>query len=164
MAEWEWFGHGGAFQGFASRTVALPEPAVAVSVATNSIDGAADRWMEGMIHILATFAKQGAPAKEVRDWTGRWWTPWGAVDLVPMGAKVMIAVPSLANPLTDAGEISVSGEDRGRVSIANGFARHGEDVRRVRARDGTVDQVWLGGTRFLPEAEFATELERRYGG
>jgi CubicO group peptidase (beta-lactamase class C family) len=164
MAEWEWFGHGGGFQGFASRTVALPEPALAVSVVTNAIDGAADRWIQGIIHILTSFAKHGAPAKEVRDWTGRWWTLWGAVDLVPMGAKVMIAVPSLANPLTDAGEISVSGEDRGRVSLANGMARHGEDVRRVRARDGTVDQVWLGGIRFLPEAAFAAELEQNYRG
>jgi hypothetical protein len=164
MAEWEWFGHGGAFQGFASRTVALPEPALAVSVATNSIDGAADRWMEGMIHILAAFAKQGAPAKEVRDWTGRWWTPWGAIDLVPMGEKVMVAAPSLPNPFTDAGEISVSDEDRGRFSLANGFARHGEEVRRIRGHNGRVDQVWLGGTRFLPEAEFAAELEQRYGG
>jgi CubicO group peptidase (beta-lactamase class C family) len=162
MAEWEWFGHGGAFQGFASRTVALPEPALAVSVVTNAVDGAADRWMEGMIHILTTFAKQGAPAKEVRDWTGRWWTPWGAIDLVPMGEKVMVAVPSLPNPFTDAGEISVSDEDSGRLSLANGFARHGEDVRRIRGRNGRVDQVWLGGTRFLPEAEFAAELERRY--
>src|SRR6516164_5537692 len=84
-AEWEWFGHSGAFQGFASRTMAMPEPALAVSVVTNAVDGAADRWMEGMIHILTTFAKKGVPAKDVRDWTGRWWTLWGAVDLVPMG-------------------------------------------------------------------------------
>ena len=164
VAEWEWFGHGGAFQGFASRTVALPEPALAVSVVTNAVDGAADRWIEGMIHILTSFATQGAPAKEVRDWTGRWWTIWGAIDLVPMGEKVMVAVPSLPNPFTDVGEILVSGEDRGRVSLANGMARHGEDVRRVRGHNGKVDQIWLGGARFVPEAEFAAELKRRYSG
>jgi len=165
-AEWEWFGHGGSFQGFASRTAVLPETGLVVSLVANAVDAPADRWMEGMIHILATFAKEGAPAKEVRDWTGRWWTLWGAVDLVPMGEKVMVAVPSLPNPFTDAGEISisgeVSGEDRARFSLANGFARHGEEVRRIRGHNGKVDQMWLGGTRFLPEAEFAAELEQRY--
>ena len=164
MAEWKWFGHGGAFQGFASRTVALPEPALAVSVVTNAIDGAADRWIEGIVHILTSFAKHGAPAKEVRDWTGRWWTLWGAVDLVPMGAKVMVAIPSLPNPFTDASEISISSEDHGRFTLANGFARHGEDVRRVRGQNGKVDEVWLGGTRYLREAASLAELEQRYGG
>jgi D-alanyl-D-alanine carboxypeptidase len=164
QGEWEWFGHGGAFQGFASRTVALPEPGLAVSVLTNAVDGAADRWVEGAVHILTTFAKQGAPANQIRDWTGRWWTLWGAVDLVPMGEKVVIGVPSLSNPFTDAGEISISSEDHGHFSLANGLARHGEDVRRIRGRDGKVDQVWFGGTRFLPEPEFAAELEQRYGG
>jgi CubicO group peptidase (beta-lactamase class C family) len=163
-AEWEWFGHSGGFQGFASRTVALPDPALAASVVTNAIDGAADRWVEGIVHILATFAKTGAPTSEVRDWTGRWWSLWGAVDLVPMGGKVMVATPSLPNPFTDAGEISVSDADRGRVSLAAGSARHGEDVWRVRGPGDTVDEVWLGGVRTLPEAEFAAGLEQRYGG
>jgi len=162
MAEWKWFGHGGAFQGFASRTVALPEPALAVSVVTNAIDGAADRWIEGIIHILTSFAKHGAPAKEVRDWTGRWWTLWGAVDLVPMGAKVMIAVPSLPKPLTDASEISISSEDHGRVTLANGFARHGEEVRRIRGSNGEVAELWIGDARYLSEAAFVVELEEHY--
>ena len=38
-AEWEWFGHSGAFQGFASRTVALLEPGIVVSLVTNAMDG-----------------------------------------------------------------------------------------------------------------------------
>jgi CubicO group peptidase (beta-lactamase class C family) len=163
-ADWECFGHNGAFQGFASRTVALPDPALAVSLVTNAVDGLADRWLDGAIHILASFAKHGAPTNQVRDWTGRWWTRWVAVDLVPMGGKVMVATPSLPNPLTDASEISVSGADRGRISLAAGSAHHGEDVRRIRGRDGKVDEVWLGGMRFQPEAVVAAELDEHYGG
>jgi D-alanyl-D-alanine carboxypeptidase len=163
-AEWEWFGHGGAFQGFASRTVVLPEPGLAVSVVTNAVDGLSDRWLDGTIHILAIFAKGGAPTGEVRDWTGRWWRLWGAIDLVPIGGKVVVGAPSLPNPFTDASEISVSGADRGRISLANGLARHGEDVRRVRGRDGKVDEVWMGGACFLREDAAAAELEQRYGG
>src|SRR5262249_7274253 len=71
-AEWDWYGHGGSFQGFASRTAVLPDPGIAVSIVSNAVDGLADRWLDGAIHILATFAKHGAPNSQVRDWTGRW--------------------------------------------------------------------------------------------
>src|SRR5271167_281064 len=97
MAEWDWFGHSGSFQGFASRTVALPEPALAISLVTNGVDGPAGPWLDGVIHILACFAKHGAPSDKVREWTGRWWSLWGAVDLVPMGETVVVATPSLPN-------------------------------------------------------------------
>ena len=144
--------------------MALPDPALAVSIVTNAVDGPADRWLDGAIQILASFAKRGAPTSEVRDWTGRWWTLWGGVDLVPVGDKVMVAVPSLPNPFTDASEISVSGADRGRIGLASGFAHYGEHVRRIRGGNGEVDEVWLGGMRLLPEAVAAAELKQRYGG
>jgi CubicO group peptidase (beta-lactamase class C family) len=163
-AEWEWFGHSGTFQGFASRTEVLPDCAVTVSVVTNAVDGPRDRWLEGAVHILASFAKHGPSANQVRDWTGRWWALLGAIDLLPMGRKVITAVPSLPNPFTDASEISITGEDRGRVTLANGLARHGEAVRRIREGNGEVAEVWIGDTRFLPEPRFVAELEKRYGG
>jgi len=163
-AEWEWFGHTGNFLSFASRTAALPDPALAVSVVTNALDGLADRWIDGAIHILASFARHGAPTSGVRDWTGRWWMLGAAVDLVPMGGKVMVAAPSLPNPFADATEISVSGPDCGRISLASGLARHGEPVRRIRGRYGKVDEVWVGGMYLVPEPVIAAELEQRYRG
>ena len=164
MAEWEWFGHNGRFQGFASRTAVLSDPAITVSLAINAEAAPTDLWLEGVIHVLVSFAKHGSPTGAVRDWAGRWWALWGAVDLVPMGAKVMIAVPSLPKPLTDASEISVSGEDRGRVTLANGTARHGEEVRRVRGSNGEVAELWIGDARYLSETAFALELQQRYRG
>jgi CubicO group peptidase (beta-lactamase class C family) len=161
-AGWDWFGHTGNFQGFASRTAVLFEPGIVVSLVSNAVDGLADRWLDGAIDLLAKFAKYGPPAREVRDWVGRWWSLWAPIDLVPMGEKVMVATPSLPNPFTDATEISVTGKDRGRVTLASGLGRHGEDVIRLRARDGTVEEVRLGGMRLLPETEVAAELEQRY--
>jgi CubicO group peptidase (beta-lactamase class C family) len=38
IAEWDWFGHSGAFQGFASRTAVLADPAIAVSLVTNGVE------------------------------------------------------------------------------------------------------------------------------
>ena len=164
LAEWECFGHSGAFQGFASRTAVLPDPALAVSVVTNAIDGLSDRWLEGAIHILASFAKHGAPTGEVRDWTGRWWTRWVAIDFVPMGEKVVVASPALPNPFADASEIAISARDRGRISLATGFAHHGEPVRQLRNVNGKVEEVWLGGIHFQPEAAVAAELKQHYRG
>jgi hypothetical protein len=62
----------------------------------------------------------------------------------------------------DAGEVSLSDEDHGRISLATGLARHGEGVRRVRGDNGKVEEVWLGGVRLLPETEAAAELKARY--
>jgi D-alanyl-D-alanine carboxypeptidase len=76
----------------------LPEQELAVSVLTNANDGFAHFWLEGAIHILRAFAQNGAPLRNVSGWTGRWWTVWGAIDLVPMGKKVLVASPAYFNP------------------------------------------------------------------
>jgi hypothetical protein len=119
--------------------------------------------VDGALHILASFAKT-VHRPVVRDWTGRWWTRWVAIDLVPMGGKVIVGSPTLPNPFTDASEISVFSPDCGRVSLASGSAHYGEPVRRVRRSNGKVDEIWLGGMRFLPEAAVAAELEEHYSG
>ena len=161
--DWDWFGHSGGFQGYITRTAVLPGRGLSLSVLTNAVDGLADLWVEGMIHILRTFAGQGAPAARVRSWTGRWWNLWGAVDLVPMGEKVMVALPALANPFQDASELAISGRDRGRIALAGGFGSHGEAVRRSRGAGGNPTELWLGGTRFVPESRLVAEAARRYG-
>src|SRR5271156_5483334 len=161
-AEWDWFGHNGGFQGFISRTAVLTDRGLAASLVTNGVDGPAGPWLDGVIHILACFAKHGAPSDKVREWTGRWWSLWGAVDLVPMGETVVVATPSLPNPFTEASEISVSDKDNGRFTAAAGTARYGESVRLIRKADGTVGEAWFGGTCFVPEAEAAAELKARY--
>ena len=32
VGDWEWYGHGGAFQGFISRTIMLPGRSIAISI------------------------------------------------------------------------------------------------------------------------------------
>jgi CubicO group peptidase (beta-lactamase class C family) len=162
LGGWDWFGHSGALQGYISRTVVLPEPRLAISVLTNAIDGWAGPWVDGIIRILRAFAQNGPPSTKVRGWTGRWWTVWGAADLVPMGAKVLVAAPAFWNPFMDASEIEVTGSDEGRIAVAGGYGSHGEKVRRVRDGDGNFCEFMLAATRFLPEAALAAEIEARY--
>ena len=161
-AGWDWFGHGGGFQGYISRTCVIPACDVTITILTNSIDGWAPFWIDGAMHILRAFRTRGAPKRRIRDWIGRWWTVWGAIDLVPMGNVVVVANPHLANPFMDATEIEVTGRDSGRIALAGGYASHGELVRRTRGKAGGITDIWLAGVNAKHEKAVATEIERRY--
>src|SRR5439155_2891575 len=158
----DWFGHGGSFPGFISQTAVVPQYGLTLSIVTNTSDRFANLWVDGAVHIMAAFARRGAPNTRVRDWTGRWWSRWDAVDLVPMGNRVLVANPALLNPVADASELAISGADQGHIALATGLANHGEAVRRRRKANGTVEEIWLGGTRLLPETAAIAELETRY--
>ena len=162
LGDWDWFGHSGGFQGYITRTATLPAAGLTVSVLTNAADGLAHPWLDGAIQILQRFAKEGPPARGIAGWTGRWWSLWGTVDLLPMGRKVLAASPALLNPLMDASELAILGRDRGRIALAGGFASHGEPVRRVRDARGRVRELWLAGGKLLPEGQVARELAQRY--
>jgi CubicO group peptidase (beta-lactamase class C family) len=162
IGAWSCFGHSGGFQGYITRTLTVPAEQLTVSVLTNAADGPAQSWAEGALHILQRFAKLGAPASELADWRGRWWGLWGAVDLVAIGDRVLVATPGLANPLLDASEITVTGKDEGRIALAGSFAHHGEPARLDRGADGAVTALSIGGGRLLPEAALAAELAARY--
>jgi CubicO group peptidase (beta-lactamase class C family) len=162
-AGWEWFGHGGGFQGYVSRTVAIPQLELTITVLTNSADGLGGFWLDGAMHILRAFAARGAPERRVRDWTGKWWGTGGAIDLVPLGNRVLVANPHAYNPFLDATEIETTGRDTGRISHAVGAGSYGQPVRRTRNKAGKVTDIWLAGSNLKREGALAAELERRYG-
>ena len=164
LGGWDWFGHGGGLQGYSSRTVVLPARELTICVLTNATDGWSGYWLDGVMHILRTFAARGAPTRRARDWAGRWWSTWGALDLVPVGDLVLGANPHGGNPFADATEVEITGRDRGRMKLANGYANHGEPVRRVRNKAGRLSELWWSAARLQPEAQAAAEMRRRYGG
>jgi D-alanyl-D-alanine carboxypeptidase len=167
LADWEWFGHSGGFQGTITRTVCVPAHDLAVSVLTNAADGASHLWLDGSLHVLRAFARHGAPSRKTAAWHGRWWSLWGAFDLLPMQDKVLVANPLAANPVQDASEIEVSGRERdgsarGRVALAGGYANHGEPVRLVFDGHGKAREFWLSGGKLLPQGKVEKELFARY--
>ncbi|WP_439496876.1 serine hydrolase domain-containing protein [Bosea sp. (in: a-proteobacteria)] len=161
--DWRCFGHSGGFQGFITRTVVLPKQDLTISVLTNAIDGLAHPWIDGVIHILKTFSEHGAPSSATRDWTGRWWSIWGAGDLVPAGDKVLCANPALLLPFLDAGEVTVEAPDLGRITRTSGFNSPGEAARLIRNGSGKVESVWLGGAHLVSEDALREEMMERYG-
>lgn len=162
IGDWDWFGHSGGLQGFISRTATFPGHGLTISVLTNSLDGLAGAWLEGIAHILRAFARHGAPSRRLADWRGRWWSLWGATDLVPMGDKVFAAVPGAWNPFLDASEIAVAGRDKGRIAEAGGYGSYGEAASLTRNARGKVVAVQIAGTMLLPEAKAAAEMAARY--
>lgn len=162
MNGWDWFGHSGGLQGYISRTVVLPRQELSIAVLTNATDGWAGYWLDGVIHILRAFATRGAPSRRVRGWAGRWWSTWGALDLVPMGDAVVGANPHLGNPFMDAAEVRVMGRDKGVIARAAGYQSPGEPVRLVRNKSGTATELWWAAARLQPQARVAAEMRRRY--
>lgn len=161
---WPWFGHGGGLQGYLSRTATLPDQELSIAVLTNSLDGMAVPWLDGIIHILQTFARRGPSNRKTDGWRGRWWSLWGCTDLVPMGERVLCAAPGFTLPFQMVSEIELTGRNEGRIVQANGYGNHGEPVRLVRDGRGRVKEVWFSGARLLPRARAATEIEQRYEG
>ncbi|KQP22910.1 serine hydrolase [Pseudorhodoferax sp. Leaf267] len=159
---WDWVGHTGGFQGFVSRSLALPAQQLSISVLCNSIDGFSWQWMDGLVQILQTFERHGAPTAATRAWDGRFWSPWGPTDLVPMRDRVFAVSPSFGLPFTDATELTPHGKDRAVMSQANGYASFGEEVRLVRGAKGEIKELWLGGSRNVPEAMAARAMRKRY--
>lgn len=160
---WSWFGHSGSFLGTLSRTCVVPSEALAVSVATNASDGLAEAWLDGSLQVLRACAAFGAPTRRTAAWKGRWWSLWGALDLLALKDRVLVCNPMLAAPLTNAPEIGAIKGDHGRIVQANGFASHGEPAALLRDGRGRVEALRLGGTRLLREKAAARELEKRYG-
>ncbi|MBN9453609.1 MAG: beta-lactamase family protein [Bosea sp.] len=160
--DWRWVGHSGGFQGFITRTAIFPKQDLTISVLTNAIDGLAHPWLDGVAHILKTFAERGVPSPETRDWTGRWWTIWGATDLVPVADRVLCAAPALPMPFLDAAEIAVEAPDQGRIIRASGFHSPGETVALERDR-AKVRSVRMAGSRLLGADAMRAEMEERYG-
>jgi D-alanyl-D-alanine carboxypeptidase len=165
VGDWDWFGHTGGFQGTITRTACVPSQGLCISALSNAADGASHTWVDGALHILRAFAQHGAPPQRLAAWSGRWWSLWGAMDLLPMGNKVLVANPGLPNPLQDATQITPRGAaGEGRITLAGGFGSHGEAARLVLGAKGRAKAFWLGGTRLQTEAQAAKELRARYGG
>lgn len=164
LGDWAWFGHGGGFQGVMTQSVTVPAQKLTVSVLTNAADGAPQVLIDGVLNILQAFARHGPPAEAVAGWTRRWWSGWSVTDLVPMGERVVAALPGQPNPFADAPELTVTGLDTARISKATGMGSFGETARLVRDRRGRVTEFWLAGSRMLPEAAYAKEFRARYQG
>ena len=160
----ECIGHIGGLQGCISSTGFLLGHDICVSVLTNAVDGLAVPWTTGIVQILYEFASRGVSAVPNPDWSGRWWSLWGAIDLITMRDHVVVTSPDHVNPFMDPREIALSSNDHGTIRHAGGFDNYGEAAHLVRDGDGRVVEVWLGGMRHVAEHQASAELKQQFGG
>jgi CubicO group peptidase (beta-lactamase class C family) len=160
--DWAWFGHGGAFPGCLSHTSVVPAHGLAISIIVNAVDVAPIVLVDGVISTLRACALNGAAAPATSTWRGRFWSIWGAVDLLPVGDRVLVMQPAQSSPLLDAVELIEVGETTARIGKAHGFSSHGEDARLELDGDGRPRALWLGGSRLLPEADMTAEVRQRF--
>lgn len=159
----EWHGHTGSLQGFVSRTARFTASGFTITVLCNAQDGASYQWVDGILSILSAFRHHGAPGKRQAAWNGRWWSMWGASDLVPMGKVVCQIAPAMAVPFDDAcTEFSISDRNSGVVQKTSGYNSPGQGVRMVRDRKGKPTELWVGGTKLLPKEAMLAEVTQRY--
>ncbi len=165
IGDWSWFGHSGGFQGVRSQTAVFPRQGLTISVASNSIAvfAPAASLFEGIARILQMFERHGAPSATLKDWSGRWWSLWEAIDLVALGDKVFVATPSQLNPFAEPSELVVTAPDQAKIVRAGGFMSHGETAALIRGADGKVEAVRIGGSKLLPQQAAAAELRAKYG-
>ncbi|GIS65997.1 MAG: hypothetical protein CM1200mP4_3450 [Rhodospirillaceae bacterium] len=104
---WDWFGHMGAFPGFLTRTVAVPQPNICFRN-NKPVDGPSSIWSDAILYILQKFEERGAPKAKTKKWEGRWWDLWNTLDFVAMGDRVLVTDPSLQVPFRDASEITLT--------------------------------------------------------
>ncbi|MBT2326032.1 beta-lactamase family protein [Variovorax paradoxus] len=159
----EWYGHTGSLQGFVSRTARFPASGFTVTVLCNAQDGGSYQWVDGIVSILSAFQRHGAPAKREAAWAGRWWSMWGASDLVPMGKVVCQVAPALSLPFDGATtEFRISGKDAGLIQKTSGYNSPGQTIRLVRDTKGNPAELWVGGTKLLPKEAMLAEATQRY--
>ena len=161
----EWFGHTGGLQGFVSRTARFPESGFTITVLCNALDGWSWAWVDGILGILSAFRQHGAPGRAQAAWNGRWWSLWGASDLVAMGKVVCQVAPAMAMPFDGAPtEIRVLGKAHGVIARTSGYNSPGQPVRLVRDRKGHPVELWVGGTKLLGREAMVAEVMQRYRG
>ena len=159
----EWAGYTGSLQGFVSRTSRYAASGYTITVLTNAQDGFSWVWADGIESILEAFKTHGAPGRKEAAWTGRWWSTWGAVDLVPMGQLVQIVNPAMFPPLDGTtGQAVVTGKDKGLISRTSGYNSPGQGVRMVRNGRGKVVEVWIAAGKWMSREAIVREATARY--
>ena len=152
-------GHSGSFPGQVSATFVDPARHLVVSLLTNGYNVSVDTLQAGIWSILEVFEARNPEAAEeepeaLAAYRGRFYSPAGALDLVPLGDVIYLANPGKPAPFDNCGEIRRGADGVFRLTEDSGIGRYGEVVDFVFAEDGSLERVDLGGFPLLREAAF----------
>jgi CubicO group peptidase (beta-lactamase class C family) len=137
IGERDWFGHGGGFPGYITRTLVDADRGLVISVLTSAIDGPAVQ-LAHLFAKLLDLALESSGSTDGRRFTGRYANVWGVADLVQLNGRLFLLDPSLADPAAEAIELEPVDDHTLRWAGANGYGSYGEPVSFEFDADGNV--------------------------
>ncbi|PYE53887.1 serine hydrolase domain-containing protein [Deinococcus yavapaiensis] len=152
-------GHSGGFPGHITQSWLDPESGLAVSVLTNCLGGPATEWATNLIKLidLAVHAPEkktaDVPGFDLKTYTGRFATDWGAFDVVDLAGRLVSLMPQ-GDPAFSATELTVVDADTLMPEPQAGFGAVGEPFRFQRTATGDIEWVRQGGGRAWPVAAY----------
>lgn len=162
------YGHGGAFPGQRTKTICDPNEKLIVVVLTNCIDGEASFMARGLYGVLDHFHGSALRAdretiEHLRKFEGIYTSLWGDLAIVESGRNLVGVDPNTWFPFGREQEIQVlelAGENRLKISNANGYYSEGEYAEFDFDFNGNVISIDYAGYNMLPEAEYSHEFAR----
>ncbi|MFT4122403.1 MAG: serine hydrolase domain-containing protein [Microbacteriaceae bacterium] len=143
-------GHSGGYPGHITRSLLDPADGIAISVLTNAVDGPAAELSSGVLTILdaaleVPARRRTAPPPTLPDDTtmfeGRYAAPWGVIDIVRVGDRLLTASPDAPVPLAEPDVLEVVDDDTLHIASGDGFGSVGERMRFERDDAGRAVRV-----------------------
>ncbi|MET1005431.1 MAG: serine hydrolase domain-containing protein [Propionibacteriaceae bacterium] len=153
-------GHGGGYPGHITKTLLDPSTGLVVSVLTNAIDGPASNLARGVVQLVQGARRHAeessgkseqtaAAAAEALDWTGRYASTWGVLDIALVGGRLLGLDPTEWAPLESVSRLEVVGDGRLKIAAGPGGGSVGEFVTR-QVTGGEVQWLRYGGGSLRP--------------
>ncbi|ULH17069.1 beta-lactamase family protein (plasmid) [Deinococcus sp. KNUC1210] len=152
-------GHSGGFPGHITQSWLDPVSGLAVSVLTNCLGGPATEWANNLIKLIDLAVKKpskdtpDAPGIDLKTFTGRFATDWGAFDVVNLGGRLVSLIPQ-GDPALSVTELTVLNADTLLPASEAGFGAVGEPYLYQRTKSGEIEWVRQGGGRAWPIAAY----------
>ncbi len=161
-------GHGGAFPGQRTKTICDPNERLIIVVLTNCIDGEASFMARGLYTVLDHFQSSAwrsdkETIEQLRKFEGIYTSLWGDLAIVESGRNLIGVDPNTWFPFGRDQEVQtleLSGENRLKVTNANGYYSEGEYAEFDFDFNGDVISIDYAGYNMLPESEYSNEFAK----
>lgn len=129
---WKLRGHSGGFPGFVTSTKFDPEKKLVVSALTNALGGPAEMITGAIINIIDTFHEKADPnaktGKSLKKFTGRFYSKWGATDIVLAGSTLRATRPRRWSDFQYSDKLRMASPDTLVIEESSGYESPGEQV------------------------------------
>jgi CubicO group peptidase (beta-lactamase class C family) len=155
-----YYGHSGGYPGHITISKLDLDRKLSISVLTNSNDGPAQTLVVAILHLIDLALSDDAKTEQqeasaLEKYTGRFASLWGLMDVVNLGGRLYMLMPTSPNPAADAVEMEIV-SDTELVPVGDkGFGGYGEKMRYTFNDDGSVEWIrGASGQKMVPAENF----------